>query len=591
MDLKERLENIQRAADEQNNAIKVKDEKSNNEVTDLLKDITTTDEDDIVEDMTKESITPNYAELHKKDMEAMSDDDFTESRKEAFNSVKDDFKKRADESSVVKSTDDVKKPMSVKEERPMTNAEKFEQKNAIIKKQPKRVIEDNIDDDPNSALIKGMEEIEADSAKKSEVLHMLHRQEMERRASGNAPNAADESDSSGDDISDILGKIEEESARKELDMEEDNEDLTAMLEKLEANKVYATYESPDEYRGPAAYVVDENKDYQDVVENVLDENNIKVVKASTNERNAILQKFSNSGDTVTVPLVNSSIYVTVSGASANEIISMNNITGGSLAETTLKKLSMLNEHIVDSSIGKMRLAQLIKVVSYHDIETLWYALYAATYPENAEISRSCGRCGDDFYIKTNTRDLIINPEDYKDDAKEILNNVSTYNVLLERTVLNKTVRKAVDKGNIIVYIKHPSIEAYVSTSNNITSDTIRNYQSTLIDLSYSIDKLLVRKQGNEYIEIKDPNKIIEIINKVKDTNVLYELLDAIEEVRPNALPSYGYRKTTCPHCGYANNQEAFSIQELLFTSAQQESEMATLRWAAKLQKKRQQEKK
>lgn len=578
-ELKDRLEKIAAMADEKNRSNNMPYNKPvnevNSEVDDLLNDINTNED------------VANINETITSEVDEINDTEFETSRNEAFASVAEQF--TTNKQNVAKETHKETTDTINENDRQLTAAERYEMKNSIIKRHEKPVIkEDDIDNDPNAALIKGMVEMDKQSAEMSKMLYAMKEQEEIAKETS---NAADQEDSTSDSVVDILANIEETNAKKDLDLEENSEDLTEMLEKLESQKVYATYEPTEEYTGPADYVVEEDKEYQAIVENVLDENNIRIVKASNKEKNAILERFSNSGNNVTVPLINSGIYITVSGASANEIISMNNITGNSMAETTLKKLSMVNEHIVGSSIGKMRLAQLIKVVSYHDIETLWYALYAATYPEESEISRTCSRCGNDYYIKTNTRDLMINPEDFVDDAKEILNNVTQYNILLERSVLNKVVKKTLDKGNIIVYIKHPSIESYVSTSNNIDQDVIRNNQSTLIDICYSIDKLLVRKSGYDYVEFKDPNKIIEIINKVKDTNVLYELLDAIEEVRPNALPAYGYKKTTCPHCGFTNQQEAFSIQELLFTSAQQESEMATLRWAAKLQQRRQQKKK
>lgn len=522
---------------------------------------------------------PDYKTLLVNDMANMSDEEFNETRMEAFNSVKEDIMNRVNETEEAEETIEPPKPQK-------TKAELFEEKHQIIQKVEKAPVEDDLENDPNASLILGMDRVDAEIEQKSKILNELHNEYINGQE-----NAADEQDSTGDNIDDILVSIEESNAKKDLNIEEDSEDLSVMLEKLEADKTYTTYEEDEEHTGPADYIVTENKDYQDVVEGVLDENNIKIVKTTNSERNAILDKFSNSGNTVTVPLVNSGIYVSVSGASANEIIAMSNITGGSTAETTLAKLNALNNHIVSSSIGKMRLAQLIKVISYYDIETLYYALYAATYPENSEISRSCGRCRNDYYIKFNTRDLLLNPEDFAKEAKDIRENVTTYKRLLDTTVLNKVVKKSCMNGNVIVYMKHPSIETYISTNSNIDQELVQNYQSTLIDLSYSIDKLLIRKSGNEYIEIKDPNKIIDVLNKIKDTNTIYELLDAVEELRPSALPSFGYKKTTCPHCGFSDSQQTFSMQELLFMSAQQETEMATLRWAAKLQKRRQQKKK
>ena len=110
-------------------------------------------------------------------------------------------------------------------------------------------------------------------------------------------------------------------------------------------------------------------------------------------------------------------------------------------------------------------------------------------------------------------------------------------------------------------------------------------------MAYAIDKVYLRDSGTNYVEYSDPNSIIDIIGKLKNNEVKYELLDILEEIRPCAIPSYGYNDTICPHCGNKDKSEAFSMENLLFTVAQQEDEMSTLRWAAKLQERRKSKKK
>lgn len=573
-DLKDRLERIANS-----NAERIVNENIDKEVEETEEDINYSEylSDEIEEDLEEPIIIQDndesvekidYRKLLADDYKNMDEDDIESSRKEAIAFIKDEEQKEAIP------------------ERKKSRAELFEEKHAIINKSEKKEVVDDLDDDPNAEIIRGMEEMD-----KNNVILSAQLQKMQEEYVSTKEDAIDSQDDMGDDVDSILNKLEENNVRKDLDIEEDNEDLSLMIEKLENDKTYSKYDEPEEVTGPADYVVEDNRDYQDVVESVLDENNIKVVKASNSEKNAVLDKFSNYGANVTVPLVNSGIYVTLSGASVPEIISMNSITGSSNAETILAKLKALNGHIIGSSIGKMRLSQLVKVVSYYDIETIYYALYAATYPDESEINRACGRCGSDYYIKANTRHLLLNSEDFAKEAGDIRDNVTTYAKLLETTVLNRVVKKTLMDGNVIVYLKHPSIESYINTDNRLNPDALKNYQSTLIDICYSVDKLLLRKRGNEYVEFKDPNTIIDVLQKLKNEDLMYELLDAIEEIRPNALPSFGYRKTVCPHCGYSEPQQSFSIQDLLFTSAQQKSEMATLRWAAKLQKRRQQKKK
>jgi len=532
-------------------------------------------QDDISDSVEVDEISEkvNYKEAIKKDMENIFDDEFNESRKQAFNQVKEDFAER------------------VNGEKPKTAAELYEEKHATIKLQEKQIIEEEPNDmDPGESLLGSLDEIDKDSAEKARILEEEHRRYEEEK---NKINENVDEEQGSETIEDILASIEETNTKKDLGLENDadTEDLTEMLEKLESQKQFASYIPTEEYTGPSSYVINKNEEFEDAVEDVLVSNNINIIKKTSNtEKSAILNKLTNSGDTVTVPLVNSGIYITVSGASIPEIIDMNNIASDGV-DAILEKINFINNHIVDSSIGKMRLSQCIKVISYHDIETLYYALYAATYPENSEINRHCSRCNQEYFITMNTRDILRNPEDFVNDAKNIKDNVTTYDILRNSSLLNKIVQKRCLGGRVIVDIKHPTIESYCATMNAIKPEIMNKYSSTLIDMAYSISKLYVRKSGNDYIEITDPNVIIDTLSKIKDINLRYELLDMIEEIKPNALPSYGYKTTICPNCGNKDESTSFNMDDLLFIHAQQEDEMATLRWAAKLQKKRQSKKK
>lgn len=561
MSLKERLESIKAQNDPNVNTI----DDSVQETMDLLN---MDDEDEMP--------VQDYKSLIKNDIDQMDDSDFAETRKEAFNAVKNDFKSRLN-------ADETETPTRTK-----SKAELYEEKNPIIKADPNNKPKEEVADDIGSQLIDSVKDIEKDTEEKSKLLYELQNNYESEQEN---IHISQPEDTNSDDIDDILSAIDEHNAKKDMDISEEDEDnLSALIEKLESQKLYSDYKREDEYVGPADYVVDKNPDYEEAVEDILTGNGFNIIKKSNKEKSALLERFVNSGSEVTVPLVNSGIYVKFSGASTTEIISMNQITGDTDAEMTLNKLNIMNSHITGSSIGKMRLAQLIKVVSYYDIETLNFAFYAATHPDMTEITRNCNRCGQEYFIKQHTRDLLINPEDYADEATEIRNNVTTYEILQTRSQLNKIIKKVCSNGDLIVYFKHPSIESYIKTARNLTSETMRKYPQ-LVDMAYAIDKVFLRDSGTNYAEFSDPNSIIDIIGKIKNPRTKYELLDILEEIRPCAIPSYGYSNTICPHCGNKDKEEAFSMENLLFTVAQQEDEMETLRWAAKLQERRKSKKK
>ena len=115
--------------------------------------------------------------------------------------------------------------------------------------------------------------------------------------------------------------------------------------------------------------------------------------------------------------------------------------------------------------------------------------------------------------------------------------------------------------------------------------------ASLLEFVYCISKIKLHVKNNDFIEYTDPNEILEVISKVKDIDVKYEIYDTITNLRPNDTPTYGFKETTCPFCGGVNDMTTFSMESLLFTKAQQEEYMATLKWAAKLQKRKDNKKK
>ena len=475
------------------------------------------------------------------------------------------------------------KKMTVKE-----RARLYKEKNSNIHFKEKEKEKPRNVEDPYNGIEDGLKSLEADSARKSAELYRLAaQQEQMRMEEEERKNLQKKGMIETNDIDDIIDNINESAAKKELDVA-DEEDLSLLIQKMEEQKVYADVPINKEVTGPASYTIENDEQFKINVEEILRGNGMRVVKKNSRNKDAILNRFVNSGPHISMPLINSGMFVTMSGAGTDEIIAMQQMENDSPVRMEINKLNHVCKHIVDSSVGPLKLSQLLDIVSYYDKDTLYYGLYAGSYPDESEFQRNCHRCGQQFFMNIRTRDLLLNPEDFEEEENDIKDNVTTLSRLVEKSKLGKVYKKVHSNG-MIVYVKHPSIKSYLEILQSLTEETMRLYPR-LIDLAYSIDKIAIHVKNNEFMEFTDPNEIIEIISKFKDTGAKYEIFDMINEVRPNTLPTYGLKECKCPHCQAENPSQTYDMEDMIFIQAQRKEEMEAMRWAAKNQKKKKEEK-
>ena len=455
-----------------------------------------------------------------------------------------------------------------------------------IKEQPKEEAKESNPEDRGEALEAGMKAVEENSAKISQNLFKMQEEYLARKAE-EAESRNPENVVKTDDVDDIIDQLEDENSMAEYDINKDQEeDYALMIQRLEESKVYADVEETKELTGPADYIIEQDDNYVNNITDIMKRNGMKIGKKSSKKKKAILDRYINSGPQVSVPLVNSGIWVKMSGAGTDEIIAMNSINEDGPTRTEITKLSHVAKHITGSSIGKMKLSELIEVVSYYDKSTLYYALYCATHPDRSEFSRFCRRCGNEFYTNVRSRDILLNPEEFTAQSNNIKDNVTTFNRLMSTSKLNEVYTRVFDDLGIIVHVKHPSIKSYLSTKQNITAETTRNYPPEIVDLVYSIQSIQVYDEADDdFLEIKNPNEIVEFLAMVKDPNVKYQIFAAVDEIIPEAVPVYGLKKCNCPTCQTVNEQVTYDMEDMLFTQARTLQERATMKYVAENQKR------
>lgn len=466
-------------------------------------------------------------------------------------------------------------------------AKRFRENNTnIIYKEPDpEPVRDH--EDRFNAIEDGLKKIDEDSARKSaELFKMAEQQKQMQEMELEKKKLKEKGIIDTNDIDDIIENIDEKAAKKELDVD-DEEDLSLLIQRMEEQKVYSEIVPNKDITGPSNYIIENDEQYMVNVEDIIRSNGMRIVKKNGKTKDAVLNRFINSGPNVSMPLTNSGMFITISGAGTDEIISMQQMDNDNPVRMEINKLNHVCRHITNSSVGPLKLSQLLDIVSYYDKDTLYYALYAASYPDISEFQRVCYKCGQQYFVNIRTRDLLLNPEDFDVNENDIKDNVTTLIHLVERSKLGKVYKKVHSNG-MIIYVKHPSIKSYLETLRALTPETMQLYPR-LVDLAYSIDKISIHVKNNEFMEFNDPNEIIEIISKFKDASAKYEIYDMINEVRPNTLPTYGLKECKCPHCQADNPSQTYDMEDMIFTQAQRKEEIEAMRWAAKNQKKKKEE--
>lgn len=487
------------------------------------------------------------------------------------------------------SSNDVPVQEPEKELTPQERAQLYREKNRNITIVEKEEVEYKTNPEDRMGILEDASNaLEEDSRRKSEELHRLANMQQQQIADQEEKKRLKEKGIiETNDVDDIIDNISESAAKKELDVT-DEEDLTVLIQKMEEQKVYAEVVPNKEVTGPSNYIIEEDESFKVNVEEILQTNGMRIVKKNSKTKDAVLNRFVNSGPQVSMPLINSGMFISISGAGTDEIIAMQQMENDTPVRMEINKLNHVCTHITNSSVGKLKLSQLLDIVSYYDKDTLYYALYAASYPDDSEFMQNCYKCGQQYYVNIRTRDLLLNPDDFEEDGSDIKDNVTTLIQLVEKSKLGKVYKKVHSNG-MIVYVKHPSIKSYLETLQSLSNDTMSLYPR-LVDLAYSIDKIAIHVSGNDFMEFTDPNEIIEIISKFKDTRAKYEIYDMINEVRPNTLPAYGIKECKCPHCQAENPSRTYEMEDMIFMQAQQKEELEAMKWAAKNQKKLKEEK-
>lgn len=347
-----------------------------------------------------------------------------------------------------------------------------------------------------------------------------------------------------------------------------------------------TYFNEDEHKSSetsAAYprLVRKNDEYVSNLKDALSDNDIKFkTKRDNGARKALLKGFTQRKSHVTTPLVNSGIYVTLSGANIPEIIQMQSLVEGNretAASIELRKLGFIVKHLVDSSVGeKLSVSQLSKLVYAKDQETLYFNMVAASFPGENEFPVYCenDKCKHQLILKVGINDMVLNAHEFQDEAHYILYQNQSAQDIIDKSAVSKEKQIILPNG-LIISVKNPTIHdvLYLTTlmsklvSEGAKLDQYTNVLGYLQYINYIGMKSPDGPHYEKFASLADTMEVADLLTAC-DAEDLAVLDDEIEEFTPvKGAIRYGFKEYNCPKCGRVHKERAWNMTDMLFTLA------------------------
>jgi hypothetical protein len=245
-----------------------------------------------------------------------------------------------------------------------------------------------------------------------------------------------------------------------------------------------------------------------------------------------------------------------------------NILYGNLGRYDYRKsiFKVIYDKIIETSVGKMEFDNWLKVTSVEDMETFYYGVYAATFPNEGAFKYTCQSCDQEHEYTINHANLIKTAD--KEKMKQLIDNVSrnatSEQQMREFSLLGKMQAIQLNDSKIVAELKTPSLFDSLEILRTVPEKTIDKDAISVTNMLYINKTLIPTKEGNGFIEEPNKTAILRIIDSlpIEDAKELEEAVS--ERVEENRI-TYSIKNIKCANCGHEVKDIPISIEDILFT--------------------------
>jgi hypothetical protein len=245
-----------------------------------------------------------------------------------------------------------------------------------------------------------------------------------------------------------------------------------------------------------------------------------------------------------------------------------NLLDSSLSRYEYKKAvyKTVHDKVLDTSVGKMDFEPWLKNTTVEDMETFYYGVYSATFPNEGTFRYTCSKCGKEHDYKVNHANLIKTTD--RESMKKLIDDVSRNSTSPEKmkefSLINKNQAIELGQSRLVVDLRTPSLQDSLEILRTVPEKTIDKDAITITNILYINRVLIPAKESSGYTEESNKTSILRIIDNlsIEDANDLQKAVyDRVDENRI----TYSIKNIKCSDCAHEEREIPISIEDILFT--------------------------
>lgn len=225
--------------------------------------------------------------------------------------------------------------------------------------------------------------------------------------------------------------------------------------------------------------------------------------------------------------------------------------------------------------GRMEFTDFLSNTALTDVDSIDYALYAATYPEESKFDFTCAYC------EELNESVSVTPSDLqqirRSDAMVARENtLSKANInrnnLAEYSGIKEVKRILLEDSGYVIDVRIPTLRNNLDLMGNLekTPDNEEAFQFMRFVSAVAVPDIQTYNQTGDlkYIRSTNYDSIYRILYNlsIDDTK---KLATSVADFSMQYTPTYGIAEHTCEFCGKINHDITIDMDELVFSAALQ----------------------
>lgn len=218
------------------------------------------------------------------------------------------------------------------------------------------------------------------------------------------------------------------------------------------------------------------------------------------------------------------------------------------------------------SSGKMGFEEWLKKTSVEDIETFYYGMYCATFPDEGKFTFICPECEEEKTVNIKHGNLFKTTDkaSMKKLIKEVTANSMSDEARAKYSLVGVTEAYQLADSNIVVEVRVPSLWDSLELLRVVPEKEIDRDALSATNMLYIKRFLIPSSKRDGYIEQGNSLDILRIIDNlsIDDANQLQDIVS--ERVDEHRI-SYSIKNLKCPKCGKVIDETPISVEDILFS--------------------------